>query len=139
MSGIKLTLLLPILNEQIKHTIQKISSSKDDGKLVYSLILCHSNGRSAELADFAKELVEFCKDVVDVVSFGGSMEIQDIAIEWRQRTKIEDGSEEMGKMKSRNKVVIVTPDTALKMFEKNLLPAATSECFSLVIDKIDLH
>lgn len=40
LSGIKLTLLLPVINQQVKHVI-----SQEDNKVIYSLILCHSNQR----------------------------------------------------------------------------------------------
>jgi hypothetical protein len=62
MSGIKLTLLLPLVNQQIKHVLKMKSN-----ELVYTLVLCHTNGRCAELASFTNEMTRFCQDIVDVV------------------------------------------------------------------------
>ena len=71
MSGIKLTLLLPLINQQIKHAIdQQMSSTGDDDlKTIYTMFICHSNARCEELAQFARDLTFFCTDIVDIVKF----------------------------------------------------------------------
>lgn len=38
-------------------------------KIVYTLVLCHSNGRCQEWVEFAQQLLTFCQGVVDIVSF----------------------------------------------------------------------
>ena len=43
MSGIKLTLFLPIVNHQIKHVISKLQN--ESNTITYSMILCNSNAR----------------------------------------------------------------------------------------------
>ena len=67
MSGVKLTVLLPLINMQIKHAIQSAAAGSD--KCVYSLILCHSNKRSTDLHEFAADMTSFCKGVVNIQAF----------------------------------------------------------------------
>lgn len=43
MSGIKLTLLLPIINKQMQHVIKAISEEEDQAQVVYSMFICHTN------------------------------------------------------------------------------------------------
>ena len=81
MSGIKLTVLLPILNQQIKHVI-----GQQDSKIVYSLFLCNTNSRCQELHDFATSLTKFCSDIIDVIYFE-QLDFQEIKQEWKQRTE----------------------------------------------------
>ena len=75
MSGVKLTLLLPIINQQTKYAITEGDELND--KTVYSLVRCHSNIRCQELTQFAEEMTVFCKDIIDVVCFESS-DLQDI-------------------------------------------------------------
>jgi hypothetical protein len=42
-------------------------------------------------------------------------------------------------IKSRNKILFVTPSLANTMFSKALLSTSKGSCFSLVIDKINMH
>ena len=79
MSGIKLTLLLPIINQQTKYAINEAETLSDN--VAYSLVLCHSNIRCEELGKFAEDLTTFCKDVIDVVVFESS-DLQDIKVDW---------------------------------------------------------
>jgi len=139
MSGIKLTLLLPVLNSQIKHAVVN-----DEEGLLYTLVLCNTNARCMELAAFASELTKFCKDVVDVIQFE-HIDFQDVKHDWKQRTetqnKIRDDAddEQKAEIKLRNKVLFVTPSLASIIFSKGLLTAANSKCFSVIIDKINMH
>jgi hypothetical protein len=64
MSGIKLTYLLPIMNQQIKEAV-----ANDNEKVLYTMVLCHSQKRCDELAQFSNELTRFCSDIIDVVVF----------------------------------------------------------------------
>lgn len=84
MSGVKLTYILPIINQQIKEVV-----ASEDGKIIYSLVLCHSNARCEELAEFTRELTRFCTDIVDVVIFD-QLDFQDVKIDWNERTKRPD-------------------------------------------------
>lgn len=119
MSGVKLTVLLPLLNQQIKHAVK----ATNDGKITYTVVLCHSNGRCAELAEFASEVADFCKDIIDIVNFPSSMDIQDMVVDFKQRSLTSNGNsaesdEEiaMAKVKLRNKVLFLTPQTAKQFF-----------------------
>lgn len=91
MSGIKLTLLLPIFNQQIKHVI------KSD-QITYTMVLCHSNARCQQLAEFSEELTSFSANIIDIVVFE-SQELADMKQEWKQRCnpeekKVENDDEE---------------------------------------------
>jgi len=81
LSGIKLTLFLPLINTQIK----QMFTSNDD-KIMYTLVLCNTNSRCNQLAEFASELTKFCKDIVDVVAFD-QIDFQDVKHDWKQRTE----------------------------------------------------
>ena len=62
MSGIKLTVLLPLLN----HLIREVASDPTgEGRAV--VILAHSALRCSELEGFLKELLAFFKDVIEIV------------------------------------------------------------------------
>ena len=76
MSGIKLTVLLPLVNQQTKLVVTNEDDSIGD-KVAYTLVLCHSNIRCRELGEFTEELTSFCKDIVDVVVFDSS-DLQDL-------------------------------------------------------------
>lgn len=75
MNGIKLTLLLPLLHNQIKFAIMNQMQQADDSgsnagrpKLVASLVLCHASIRASEMVEFATELSQFCSEIVEVVN-----------------------------------------------------------------------
>lgn len=55
MSGIKLTVLVPLLDKQIKYAVSKFGSEdgQSDAKIIYTLVICYSNGRCHEYAEFA--------------------------------------------------------------------------------------
>mmetsp|Transcript_19401 Transcript_19401/g.29793 ORF Transcript_19401/g.29793 Transcript_19401/m.29793 type:complete len:151 (-) Transcript_19401:1557-2009(-) len=89
MSGVKLTLFLPLLNQQIKHSILQ----QDSDKVTYSLVLCHSNKRCGDLADFARLLTTFCQDIIDVVTFEGAV-YSELKAEWDQKCKEAKGEED---------------------------------------------
>jgi len=77
MSGIKLTVMLPLLNQQIKHVV-----SSESDQVVYTLVLCHTNQRCQHLTDFCNELTKFCQDVVDIVMFE-QLDFQDVKHDWK--------------------------------------------------------
>ena len=48
--------------------MQQGESESDRPKLVASVVLCHSSQRAADMVDFAKELSQFCAEIVEVVN-----------------------------------------------------------------------
>ena len=144
MSGIKLTYLLPIMNQQIKEAV----TIESDEKVLYTMVLCHSMKRCDELATFANELTRFCSDVIDIVLFD-QLDFQDVKLDWAKRTtkpkeesKVEideDGEEQKNHIKLRNKILFVTPSLAQTIYEKGLLSSKNSECFAMVLDKVNMH
>lgn len=66
MSGIKLTVLLPVLDNLLRSVIANVQSDKDN-QMHYVMILCHSSARCAEFEEFTKELTTFCKDILEIV------------------------------------------------------------------------
>ena len=72
MNGIKLTVLLPLLHNQIKFSIleqaKEQAGSDNNAPLVVSVVLCHTQLRVSEMAEFATELTQFCCEVVEVVN-----------------------------------------------------------------------
>ena len=135
MSGIKLTLLLPLINQQIKHAL-----ASENDKIIYSMVLCHTNSRCEELATFAQELTTFCSDIIDIVKFD-QLDFQDVKIDWKRRTEEikaqddEDAQKEV--IKRINKFIFVTPQTASTMLTKGLL--GNAQCFNMIVDKVNMH
>ena len=62
MSGIKLTVLIPTLNHLIRDVV---TSGQQETK--YVAILCHSARRCEEFEKVLKDLLTFCKDVIEIV------------------------------------------------------------------------
>jgi hypothetical protein len=73
MSGIKLTVLLPLLNQLIRDVV----SQPDNQDVQYLAILCHSGVRCTEMEGFLKDLLAFCQDVSQTVDLynGDKVEI----------------------------------------------------------------
>ena len=144
MSGIKLTYLLPIMNQQIKEAV----SVESEEKVLYTMVLCHSMKRCDELATFANELTRFCTDIIDIVLFD-QLDFQDVKLDWKKRTtkpneesKVEideDGEEQKNHIKLRNKILFCTPSLAQTIYEKGLLSNKNSDCFAMVLDKVNMH
>ena len=57
-NGIKLTVMLPLLHNQIKNAIANMA--QEEPQMTYSAVVSHSQSRSMILADFVKELTHFC-------------------------------------------------------------------------------
>lgn len=116
MSGIKLTVLVPLLDKQIKYAVSKFGSEdgQSDAKIIYTLVICYSNGRCHEYAEFANQLVTFCPDVLDILTFEES-DHNDIKIEWSKLVKLaqppqnEESPTELQNIKKKNKLIFVTP------------------------------
>lgn len=138
LSGIKLTVLLPLLNQQIKYAIKEA----EEDKVIYSLVICNSNKRCGELYEFCQQLTTYCKDVVDLVMFE-HLDFKDCKHEWKQRVKrVESGDQEEQKkmdIKVINKVVFLTPMIASSMFDHSLLSKKNAQCFGIVLDKVNMH
>jgi hypothetical protein len=74
MSGIKLTVLLPVINQLIKDAV----SSTD---VCYVALLCHSAMRCKEYEEFLRLLFTFCSDVIDIIDlFSGDKTENAIAL-----------------------------------------------------------
>jgi len=99
------------------------------------MILCHSNARCEEISEFLQELTKFCKDIVEIVSFE-SLDEHDLRQDWQQMTKNtkkeenkneagsdgeEDEAMDKSMIKALNKILVVTPTTALTLFNKNII------------------
>lgn len=76
------------------------------------MVLCHSNARCQELAEFSEELTSFSKSIIDVIIFD-SNEMTEMKMYWKSHTeeaKIEnDDEDDQERVKLRNKVLFVTP------------------------------
>jgi hypothetical protein len=60
------------------------------------MVLCHSNARCQELAEFSEELTSFSKSIIDVIIFESS-EMAEMKILWKSRceeAKIENDNDE---------------------------------------------
>ena len=87
------------------------------------------------MAEFAKELTSFSTNVVDIVLFENADKTE-MKMQWKE--SCEEGKaqeDELEGIKLRNKVVFVTPAAAVHFFGF----VGEAECFSLVIDKVNLH
>ena len=62
MSGVKLTVLLPLINQMLREV-----AINPTGEPRAVVILGHSGMRCTELEGFLKDLLTFCKDVIEVV------------------------------------------------------------------------
>ena len=73
MSGIKLTVLLPLLNQLIRDVV----SHPDKEETQCLTILGHSGLRCQEIEGFVKELITFCADTIEIVDLynGDKVEI----------------------------------------------------------------
>ena len=104
MAGIKLTFLLPLLNNLLRSAIE--NSLADSPKPMCIVILCHSFLRCQELADLASELVQFCGEMLEVVNLD-SADAAECAL------KLKKSLQDRNALKSR--VLIMTPSIALKL------------------------
>ena len=84
MAGVKMTLLLPLIDLQIKKAIKS-----EEKMITYSLILCNTNSRCKQLAEFAKELSSFCSEIIDFVYFE-HLDWHDVKYEWKLKTEMSE-------------------------------------------------
>lgn len=66
MSGIKMTVFIPTINQLIRSVISTVLN--ENASMQYILVLCHSTMRCSEIEEFLKQLTNFCKDIIDVVN-----------------------------------------------------------------------
>lgn len=87
---------------------------------MYTLVICHSNGRCQEWVEFAEQLLTFCQGIVDIVSFEDS-DANEVKLQWKKLVQQAEGKEDkdgdsadesISQIKTRNKLVIVTPAQA---------------------------
>jgi len=102
MSGVKLTTILPLLNGQIRASVTA-------SEPLYSLVICHSFARCADVAEFAEGCLTFCQNTLEVVNlaFGDTNETL---------TTLKAAKDEEVKDQPHSKVIIATPSLALKLF-----------------------
>ena len=75
-NGIKLTVFLPLVNNQIRHSITE-SFSSEGSPDIHSIVICHSKARSATITEFLTELTSFCSDMIKVINLDNSSDIKD--------------------------------------------------------------
>jgi len=121
MSGIKLTTILPLLNGQIRAAV-----TADEP--IYSLVICHSFARCADVAEFSESCLTFCDNAVEVINLASGDTKEHL-------TTLKAEKEEEAKQ-AHSKVIVSTPSLALKLFQHGALEA--SACFAVVMDKIEL-
>lgn len=105
MSGVKLTVLLPVLN----HLIREVASGADEDTH-YLGILCHSARRCAEYEAFIKGLLGFCTDVVDLVGFYSGDKAENALAIKKAMARTAGEAQAKQAIKDRCKVFVATPN-----------------------------
>lgn len=123
MAGIKLTFLLPLLNNLLRSAIE--NSLSDSPRPLCIVILCHSFLRCQELADLAQDLVQFCGEMLEVLNLD-SADSAECAL------KLKKSMQDKTALKSR--MLIMTPSIALKLKQQ----MGDLVVQSVVLDKVDL-
>lgn len=130
MSGVKLTVLLPTLNQLIREVVTSESTEAR-----YVAILCHSAFRCQEYEGFLKELFTFCKDIIEIVDlYSGDKAENQITL--KQALIKPQGEDQKQSVKARCKVIISTPPQFLQIVKGKTDGLV---CSSLIVDKIDMH
>ena len=75
-NGIKLTVFLPLVNNQIRHSITE-SFSNEGTPDIHSVVICHSKARSATITEFLTDLTSFCPDMIKVINLDNTSDIKD--------------------------------------------------------------
>ena len=75
-NGIKLTVFLPLVNNQIRHSITE-SFSTEGSPDIHSVVICHSKARSATITEFLTDLTSFCSDMIKVINLDNTSDVKD--------------------------------------------------------------
>lgn len=126
LTGIKLTVFLPLLNNQIRQAV--LNSVADSPVPLFSVVLCHSFPRCSQVSETLKDVTAFCSELVEIVDLDTS-DLTEVNL------KLKKSLASQTSLKSR--VLIMTPSLAIKLQEKGWF-TNLGTCHSLVIDKIDL-
>ena len=87
MTGIKLTVLLPLFNAQIRAAaMQTVTVPENEQVEFYSIVICHSFIRCEEMAEFCNELVQFCPEMLEVLHLD-SRELNDALVKLKNAKK----------------------------------------------------
>ena len=125
-NGIKLTVFLPLINNQIRYSIEQ-TASEETPKLNYSVILCHSKGRSQQISEFLAEMTYFCSEIIKVINLDESSDINDSLAQLRKAKESDTPGMSV--------VLVSTAGLYLEFLEK---ADDTTSCYSIVLDKVDL-
>lgn len=126
LTGIKLTVAIPILNALIRQSVQ--IGFSDNPHSLFCVYLCHSFVRCQEISEHLTELTSFCTNMVEVLNLDSS-DLADAML------KIKKSQQTSSDFKSR--VLVMTPSLCCKLIEKNAFQNL-GDCFSTVLDKVDL-
>ena len=75
-NGIKLTVFLPLLNNQMRHAITE-SITSEGSPLIHTAVICHSKARSAVITEFLTDLSSFCSSMLKIINLDESNDIKD--------------------------------------------------------------
>lgn len=104
LTGVKLTVMLPVLNQQLRQSVA--NSICDTPKPLFSIFLCHSFVRCGEVAETLTELVTFCAEMIEILNL-------DSADFTETQLKLKKSMQNSTAVKSR--VLVMTPSMAVKM------------------------
>lgn len=122
MTGIKLTVFLPLLNAQIRvAAIQSVSEG--EAEELYTVVCCHSFARCEEVSEFCKELVHFCPEMLEVVCLDSADQ--------------SDAKARLNQVQSKSRLVVSTPTTIQALMNSGFFDSPR-KMVNLVVDKVDL-
>jgi len=84
-------------------------------------------------------MTTFCSQIVDLICLQGVNDVKDLESQWKVKAEkgTEEENDEKDAIKNRNKVLFMTPGTAQKLYKSSLLKK--SECYSIIVDKLNMH
>ena len=124
-NGIKLTIFLPMLNNQMRHAITE-SVINEESPVIHSAVICHSKARSATITEFLTDLTSFCSEMVKIINLDESSDIKDSIAIYRSALQ--------AKTQGMSFILVSTAGNYLKF--RNMAPS--NNCYSVILDKIDL-
>ena len=75
-NGIKLTVFLPLLNNQMRQAITE-SITSEGSALIHTAVICHSKARSSVVTECLTDVSSFCADMVKIINLDESGDIKD--------------------------------------------------------------